>query len=208
MNFPGPIFGITTIKAFPVVAATNTSNQSATTTHTVDLPASISAGDLLVLILIFRNNPSVTTPSGWTLLYNTNSNHAFVCFYKSASGSEGASVDITTGASEESAHNAYRITGWASIESTEASASIDPPSHTASYGTKNTLWLAAAGNNDSGDSIGTIPSGFTNKLEIAATSNTTVGSGRKEDKVSSLNPAAWGTAGVNPHSSTIAIEPG
>ena len=55
----------------PAVAATNSDGADDTAGLAADLPASISAGDLLVLIAqIGRANvvPTIATPSGWTQL--------------------------------------------------------------------------------------------------------------------------------------------
>src|SRR5690348_9168978 len=86
--------------AFPVVAATNSSsNDTATTTATVNLPASIAANDLLIFCIGFGSTSiTVTTPTNWTQIFDdvvATRGQSTGCYYKVASGSEGASVNVT-----------------------------------------------------------------------------------------------------------------
>ena len=138
--------------AFPTVQNTNTSTSAASTSHTVNLPASISSGDLLIVFFGTREKPTITTPSGWTLLKNKSNaaeNHQFSIFYKVASGSEGSTVTITTSASWSGMHASYRITGYSGTPevSTADSGNItqpDPDSLTPAGGAKDYLWIVTA----------------------------------------------------------------
>jgi hypothetical protein len=137
--------------AFPSVAATNTSTAAASTTPSVSLPASISAGDLL-LIAVYTGSGSTVTATGWTSVYsNTNiGSGTLAILYKIASGSEGASVTVANSPGFSSAHLAYRITGAHASQAPEAgtaatgfSSNPDPPSFDPSgWGTEDTLWIA------------------------------------------------------------------
>jgi len=65
------------------------------TSHTVAMPATVSAGDLLLLLAAFpESNRQIGTPSGWTAMgaavNNVFANSAV--FYKIASGSEGGTT--------------------------------------------------------------------------------------------------------------------
>lgn len=142
--------------AFPVIEATNTSAEAAaTTSHTVSLPAGIASGDLLIVVYGFPQGGFPTTPSGWTdsefLSHSTDNDVTNLRIWtRTADGAEGSTLAVTTANSRESAHAAYRISGWSSFEfSADAeSASAghpDPPSLTPSGGADDYLWIAVAG---------------------------------------------------------------
>lgn len=145
--------------AFPVVAAVNASVQATdTTSHVVSLPASISAGDLLICFLGGDGSGSwaLDVPAGWSTGY-ADENNSGGCNgsvrWKIADGAEGASVTFTSSTSEQSAHRSLRITGAHATTpftatgggvagSQGTSATPDPPSHTPSYGAADSLWIA------------------------------------------------------------------
>lgn len=131
---------------FPVVQATNTSTQVASTNHTIAMPAGIAVGDLLLIFT--ATSAGFTNTVGFTELATMNNGVVGRCHYKIADGSEGASVIFTTGASVASAHVAMRISGYsglpeASAAATGASAAPDPSSLTPTWGSGDTLWAAA-----------------------------------------------------------------
>lgn len=112
--------------AFPIVEATAVTNHSADqTTHVINLPASIAAGELLLLWFCVDKSAGLTvsTPAGWTLLEDVTSSSGSteraVLFSKTASGSEGATVNITTNNSESSSALAFRLSGWTNVEQQE-----------------------------------------------------------------------------------------
>ena len=96
--------------------AVQTTAESATTTastsHTVTLPSGIAAGDLLVII---GCGVAATTydasGAGFTELLDENAVRGIRVFVKLATGSEGASITITSAASQKPAWIAYRISG-------------------------------------------------------------------------------------------------
>lgn len=99
---------------FPTVAASATTAFSADqTSHVVNLPAGITAGDLL-LLWFSRDNTTgaVTAPSGWTVEQGplSQSDQSYL-FSKIADGSEGATATVLTGNSESSTAVAVRISG-------------------------------------------------------------------------------------------------
>lgn len=142
--------------SFPTVAAVNGGNQVAAdvTSHTVNLPASIAANDLLLGFFTSDGDPVITWPGDWTLLFETVTGTAarFSCYYKIASGSEGASITVTTDVNEKSAHTTYRIgvgsftgTPEAGTSATGTSTTPNPPSLSPSWGANDALWIAALG---------------------------------------------------------------
>lgn len=98
---------------FPVVQATAVTHYSANqTSHLINLPAGIAAGDLLLLWFCVDSEETVTTPAGWTIAAGPLDNvDTSVLYKKIASGSEGSTVTIVTDSSESSSAVAYRISG-------------------------------------------------------------------------------------------------
>lgn len=140
--------------AFPSVSSTNSSTQVATTTHTVSLPASIVAGNLLVVFFENEDDTVVSTPAGWSLLKSlleaSGATNKLTVFYKTASGAEGATLSVTTSTSRVSSHASYQITGFSgtpevSTGATGTTGSPDPDSLTPSGGAKDYLWIAVGG---------------------------------------------------------------
>lgn len=168
---------------FPVVAATATATDVVNdTNHTVNLPASISAGDLLIVVHV--GSATDATPNsaltGWTLLRDktiaSNAGHV-VAFYKIASGAEGSTATITTDLAEDSGSCAYRITGWHGTTPPEASAGAttgsntapDPDAVTPSWGAEDNLFIAV-GDADGNHTITAYPANYGSNNITSATS--------------------------------------
>jgi len=147
--------------AAPVVASvTETVFGTDTTNHNVNMPVTVNAGDLLIVLFTNDGSATVTTPAGWSLLASDD-NTAVRCsvYYKIAVGDEdGTTVNFVTPAAEEAAAQVYRITDWHGTTPPEIStaatgtstrpnpASLDP----AGWDVADTVWLAVAGQ-DRGD---------------------------------------------------------
>ena len=112
---------------FAVVAATATTDYSADqTSHAINLPSGITAGDLLLLWFTMDGTTgnTITTPTGWTLEEATNvasPGDLGYLFSRTADGSEGSTVTVTTSASQSSSAIALRIENWDAFESTSES---------------------------------------------------------------------------------------
>jgi len=148
--------------AAPVVASvTETVFGTDTTNHNVNMPATVNAGGLLIVLFTNDGSATVTTPAGWTALASNSANGAvrLSVYYKIAAGTEGGTtVNFVTSASEEAAAQVYRITNWHGTTPPEIStaatgtstrpnpASLDP----AGWDVADTVWLAVAGQ-DRGD---------------------------------------------------------
>ena len=148
--------------AFPVVEATNTSTEDAAnvTSHTVNLPTGIVAGETIIVNMSIDGNTTTTFPTadgGWNKITEVNNGSAvtLVVAWREATGSEGSSIEVTTNNSERSAHTSYRISGAAdpdtspperSNTATGASANPDPGSTTPADGAKDYLWIATQAN--------------------------------------------------------------
>ena len=145
--------------------------------HVVLLPGIVSAGDLL--ILFWTDNATNSSELGgtdlqsWTLLYNDNTaNNRRAAFYKIATGIEGASLNITTTASESSVHNVYKFAAGTWQGQPEISgplhattATPTPPSlNPAGWDAEPTLWLIANHIAGDGGIAVTAPANYTSNL--------------------------------------------
>lgn len=123
--------------------------------HSVDLFASISANDLLLVYVSADNNATtIGFPAGWTQLFHTPTTGAgcvLGAWYRVADGEEGASITVTTDTNQMISFITYQITDYAGVPecgtATEgASADApDPPSLSPSWGEMDTLWFATTG---------------------------------------------------------------
>lgn len=144
--------------ALPVVASvTPTVFNSDASTHNCAIPATVNAGDLLILVWAQSLTNAITTPSGWTVLCastaTSDSGGRGAVYGKLADGSEaGGTVNVaTSGNVRGAASHVIRITGWfgtiatgiaAGTPATGASANPDPPSTTWAWGTSDVLAIA------------------------------------------------------------------
>lgn len=202
--------------AFPVVQATNTSVTSTPgTTHTASLPASISSGDLLIVFIRTSVNTFPSTPTGWTGYVLASTNGYLKMIWKIASGSEGASVAITTSAATNAAMTAYRITGHDStnpITYNGIASSLDPEEASGQYGEQDYLYIAV-GSTRRTDNTLTVPTNYGSQLDAASnaassdTANVRIATGVRSYTSTYDDPVAFGSTGTTetPHSATIVI---
>src|SRR3990172_7113539 len=102
--------------AFPTVQTTNTSvDNTATMSHTVNLPSGIVSGNLLIVVAGFKggSNTVVSWPGGWTggLNKDQGTNVKIAAAWRQADGTEGATITVGTNNNVKSSHLSYRITG-------------------------------------------------------------------------------------------------
>jgi len=88
---------VTTVPALaaPVVASvTETAFDTATTAHYVNMPATVTADDLLIVLFTNDGNAAVTTPTGWNLLASdaNGTQVRLSVYYKIAAGTEGGTT--------------------------------------------------------------------------------------------------------------------
>jgi len=201
---------VTTVPALaaPLVASvTETAFGTATIDHYVNMPATVNAGDLLIVLFVNDKNESVTTPGGWSLLASDSNGAQHVrlsAYYKIAAGTEGGTtVNFVTSASEQAAAQVYRITNWHGTTPPEISisaggtstapnpTSLDP----AGWDVADTLWIAVAGQ-DRGDQSGptVYPASYTegtSTLSSDGTGSCRIHSARKVLAAASENPGAF-----------------
>jgi hypothetical protein len=156
---------------FPVVAATNNSETSASTSHVFNLPAGIVSGNLLLAIISAGAAVSFTKPAGWEEIVDDDAVTPVTVWigYRIADGLEGATATATSSGSANSAHVSYRITGAHASAAPEAgtvfynatSTSPDPPSVTASWGGLDNLFIVALAQQRANKAISAWPANYT-----------------------------------------------
>jgi len=166
-----------------VVSRSYYGDPSYTLSHSVPLPASLVAGNLLILVVGYSNGSApqgqVTTPSGWTKLDSiTGTNKALeYIFYKTATGSEGATLTVTsTNVARGMGFLAYQIAGWSGTPqigtaATGTNATPDPPSVTPTSAASLALALCGGDGDGSPQTISSYPAGYSNG-QVGATTGT------------------------------------
>jgi preprotein translocase subunit YajC len=166
-----------------VVSVPDTPFGADTTDHNVDMPATVDAGDLLIVLFTNDGDATVTTPAGWSLLASDiNGVHVRVSvYYKIAVGTEGGTtVNFVTSAAEEAAAQVYMITNWHGTTPPEISTAVtgsgktpDPASlDPVGWDVADTLWLAVAGQDKGDEQPPTYPASYTDGIStLSSTGN-------------------------------------
>ena len=97
-----------------IESVTATAFSASSTTHNVNMPASVTAGWLLIMGFGFSTDTTVTTPTDWSIVSAKVTDTATqIIFGKDADGTEGGTtVNVATGASRAAAAQVYAISGW------------------------------------------------------------------------------------------------
>ena len=214
---------------FPVVETTATSSEASnTSSHTVSLPASIQAGDLLVAFFAVDGNPTVTWPNegtDWIQFHDTSSNPSgrvrFSTAWRAADGLEGGSITVSTSNTQQSAHGVVRISG-AEDPATQApeidviargtSTTPNPLTVTPTGGAKDYLFLAAFAS-DRNRTVDGFPSNMATgpELLVNGSSNNAVSFGFDADaeNATSFNPDTFLISASDEWiATTVAVHPG
>jgi hypothetical protein len=205
---------------FPVVQTTATfSDSSNTGSHAVSLPTGITAGDLLMIFADCAGSPSpgTFTATGWTFFATeANGTNGFltVGYRQPATGSEGASVTVTTTGSTRLGWASYRISGSDTTTApskptgtTGTSANPGPPANTPAWGALDTLWIAAYGAAGSSGSASAAPSGFSGLLNSAGALSSGA-SAWLQSHTATETPGTFTTSGSGGWvATTVAIKP-
>lgn len=187
------------------------------------MPASISAGDLLIAFIGYNSATTATWPGDWTAL--TSGSQARHIGYKVAAG--GDSLTITSGASVKSSSLSWRITGHADpgtqapefTSATATSANPDPPSISPTGGSKDYLILAMfrqAGEEADDDTwVTATPTNYGNLIQVtsgiagAASTNCSAAAADRQVTTATEDPGTFTTAqSLVYHALTVAIHPG
>jgi len=211
--------------AFPSAGSpTATAFDSTVTSMSVNLPASISSGDLLIAYEEQRNNATFTsgTPAGWTALSSQQGGGSagqMRVWYRIATGTEGSTATWTASIATTAVWHVIKVTSWhgtAPPEDTTSSGdatSANPPSLTPSWGAADTLWIALAGNTATGETTGftAAPTNYSNLQSNGASSggsSCNIASATRQLNASSEDP---GTFSPNSNrfwtAATLAVRP-
>lgn len=133
--------------ALSLASLTHTYKPGATS-HAMNLPASIAAGDLLLMLTQHTTTATITPPAGWTLEathYYSGSAGNLSLFTRIADGTEGATATFTLSASTPLSSLCARIPGGTDVETAyvriASATTSDPATLTPTWGSRNTVWL-------------------------------------------------------------------
>jgi len=208
--FPAPYVAAAPA-TFPVVRGQNfTANTGASaSSEAIPLPAGTAAGDLILLFMTwYDGGGTITDFNGTTELYDIDGGSSTgqgVCVYKTATGSEGGSITITTSAPEFWGVTSIAIEAgtWQGTPESMLASSNNPPSLSPSWGSAKTLWIAACHRQSGTPSSG--PSGYSG---FVSSGDTDGDAGQAhaylESEAASEDP---GTFNIGNHTATIAIQP-
>ncbi len=194
---------------YPNVTASTSNTNASGVSHTINLPAGVGAGELLVAVLATTSNPTITWATGWTSLFATSqgANNTLAAAYRVATGGEGTSITVTTSAPVTSSAQSYIITNYQGVPvvgtATTGAAAVDPdpPNLTTGFGAVNTLWLAIA---EDSVEITTYPAIYTKIAENGATPY--LSSAFRQLNAASENPGTFTALAGNWVANTIGIE--
>jgi len=198
--------------AVPTVNDSNSGSETSnTTTHTVNLPATVSAGELLIVWMAFDGAPTVTWDN---TSHGTWSNHIdtpgpssackLVVKAKVADGTEGGgTLSIETSASEQSVHRSVSIGTWEGTlagglnvpaAATGTSSTPNPPLATASWGNVDRKTIAIEGC-DGARTVSAYPASYTlNQFSDASGGGAGCGlgsAGRNQTGVGNQDPGTF-----------------
>ncbi len=213
--------------AFPTVANTNTTNGTgATANAAVNLPASIKAGQLLIVLHRCSAAGAHGYPAGWNELFDDasdGSTNQTSCAWRKADGSEGATITVTQ-TSSKFASLAYAIDGAESptVQPPEFATLVtgsstipDPGTVTPTGGSKDYLFLWMGGwEGEQTSPPASQPTNYTNPIGAdsgtagVVTTNCRVASARRTNTATSENPGTWTISVTDDWTATvIAVHP-
>ena len=207
--------------AFPSVTGTplGTAQSTANTLRNIDLPTGITAGELIVIVITTDNTGAVTftPPSGFSAISGAASSST-VCdgaaFYKIANGTETGTITCTVSTSCTNSYaTAYRVTSWHGAAAPEAAATTgtsttpDPPSLSPSWGSAETLWIAAFGKRASAG-LTSYPTNYSTDQVSGTINNVRTAMATRQNSAASEDPGVY-TIGssVGWHAITIGVRP-
>lgn len=194
--------------ASPVVEATNTSSTAtASTSHTINMPAGVVTGDLLIVVFASVETGG-TSMTGWTELMDASGSNAAALsiYYRVADETEGATETLTTATSREAYHCSYRISNYQGTPevSTVASGTDTAPNASSlspSWGLADALWITNCSSSDlnASNTVSAYPTNYTNGIGGQSSTDgatATLGSARRTTTASSENAGAFTTTGT------------
>lgn len=193
--------------AYPTAGTPATSVFATTAaSFAVNMPTTVSAGNLLIALVSSRNAATWTPPTGWTALFSQAGGSAvgqLSAFYKYAAGTEGGTT-LTWGASATTtaAWQVVAISGSDgvsapvySLASGDSTTNPNSPALSPAWGLNTTLWLAVVGDAATGSAFTAAPSGFsgfTNVGLAAGGADAELATATLQSSVASKTPGLWG----------------
>ncbi len=193
-------------------------NTSDVTSHIFTLPGNIVSGNLLLMFATYDPPAgTITWPGGWTQVYSfgTGDFGTGQLYKRTADGTEGTTITVTTGTAASSVHTSYRVTATSlTVEAatfTGTNTAIpDPPNLTPTWGTKDTLWFAVTQYGSGTRFVDVYPTNYTNGRNDNWDDSGGVGQGTaiRQLNATSENPGIF-TLNQNWEwlSATVAVEP-
>lgn len=182
---------------------------ASSTSHTVNLPSGVQAGELLLIFWsLIGSSTTTASASGWSVLYAAGASLSracsFGCLYKVADGSEGSSASVTLSAAASSMQTyAFRIKdGKSPTAGTAASGSSgttsDPPAVSPSGGAVPSLFIAVSQFTEAANSLSAYPSGYENgQWQNNSNGNSKLATAERQGRATSENPGVltWSGSG-------------
>lgn len=198
---------------YPSVVNTNSAIHSTANPYVVNLPASIVAGQLLMVAVATVENAPTGTPAGWTQLASLtgSSQITLTIYYKVAAGGEGATLNVASAGIRTASSVSWSITdyqGTPEVTSTAHStgASPDPGTITPSWGSDDMLVIPVLGVWGT-QTISSYPASYTNGTDSYQSSGLSnrVAWCRREVTGTSENPGAFTLSGTVSSQKTVTI---
>lgn len=193
--------------AFPAYESTTpTASVGATTSHTINMPATVNSGDLLIAVNATFPDTAINEISGWTKILgdlDTAVAGVMAILVRVADGTEGGgSYDFTTTSNSRMVGHIIRVSSWyGSLPGVEVggvsgatNAAPNAGEMTPSWGSADQLWIwfVAAGDDDA--TISAAPTGYSNLVSTPSGGGTNagceVGTATKTSTATSDNPDA------------------
>lgn len=156
-----------------IVSTAKTEEGANNINHPVTMPGSITAGNILLLIISVPSSGGWGNPAGWNLL-GSDANGVYVAYYKVATGID--TVTITTTNAIRMAAIVYNFIGAGTPEigatTSGTSTSPAPPAYTTSVSTAFAhIWIPIEGN-DGGATVSAYPAGYGSGISAVTTYST------------------------------------
>lgn len=186
----------------PVDAARAVTNSTTSgTSHSLNLPGSISSGDFLLSVIRTPGSATTSWPSGWIKWEELNadaSDDVTTLAFKVADGTEGATITVTLGTSRILVGLCYKVTGAVAITLSNgvvgSASQPNSPNLLASTIARDFLWITLGGCDDS-ETLTSAPTNYANGTIQGSTatgaSGCSVYGASRQLNAASEDPGAW-----------------
>lgn len=203
----------------PTVADVTNTVSGDKTEHTLSLPATVLANELLIVFAAadgFGDSIPSTAAEGWSRVAAWANDAGCAIFVKKAVGNEGGTtLAVSTAANEYVASHAYRVQTWSGnltdvvigTLSTGTGGTATCPSLTSGFGAVPTLWIAFCGTSTL-QSLTATPEGYTARTTAGSngTNNAQVKTAHIEKTVATESPGTFIHGGNAPWcTTTVAV---